>query len=102
MRVAIAGAGLAGLSCAKYLADAGFTPIVLERRDVLGGKIAAWKDEDGDWLAHLVEMPNVSAFADTPQAAIDELEIAWQGIKESYRKQVEEIPVIKMRSLSAN
>ena len=49
MRVAIAGAGLAGLSCAKYLADAGFTPIVLERRDVLGGKIAAWKDQDGDW-----------------------------------------------------
>jgi len=49
MRVAIAGAGLAGLSCAKYLADAGFTPIILERRDVLGGKIAAWKDEDGDW-----------------------------------------------------
>lgn len=49
MRVVIAGAGLAGLACAKYLADAGFTPIVLERRDVLGGKIAAWKDEDGDW-----------------------------------------------------
>lgn len=49
MRVAIAGAGLAGLSCAKYLADAGYTPIVLERRDVLGGKVAAWKDEDGDW-----------------------------------------------------
>lgn len=49
MRVAIAGAGLAGLACAKYLTDAGHTPIVLERRDVLGGKVAAWKDEDGDW-----------------------------------------------------
>jgi 15-cis-phytoene desaturase len=49
MRVAIAGAGLAGLSCAKYLVDTGHTPIILERRDVLGGKIAAWKDEDGDW-----------------------------------------------------
>ncbi len=49
MRVAIAGAGLAGLSQAKYLVDAGHTPIVLERRDVLGGKIAAWKDDDGDW-----------------------------------------------------
>ncbi|MFB2969443.1 15-cis-phytoene desaturase [Aerosakkonema sp. BLCC-F183] len=49
MRVAIAGAGLAGLSCAKYLTDAGYTPIVLERRDVLGGKVAAWKDADGDW-----------------------------------------------------
>ncbi|WP_008312916.1 15-cis-phytoene desaturase [Leptolyngbya sp. PCC 6406] len=49
MRVAIAGAGLAGLACAKYLADAGHTPIVLESRDVLGGLVAAWKDEDGDW-----------------------------------------------------
>lgn len=38
MRVAIAGAGLAGLACAKYLTDLGHTPIVLERRDVLGGK----------------------------------------------------------------
>ncbi len=49
MRVAIAGAGLAGLSCAKYLAEAGHTPIVFESRNVLGGKVAAWKDEDGDW-----------------------------------------------------
>ncbi|MGF1515523.1 MAG: 15-cis-phytoene desaturase [Elainellaceae cyanobacterium] len=49
MRVAIAGGGLAGLSCAKYLTDAGHTPILLERQDVLGGKVAAWKDEDGDW-----------------------------------------------------
>ncbi len=49
MRVAIAGAGLAGLSCAKYLADAGHTPFVYESRNVLGGKVAAWKDEDGDW-----------------------------------------------------
>jgi 15-cis-phytoene desaturase len=49
MRVAIAGAGLAGLSCAKYLTDAGHTPIIYERRDVLGGKVAAWQDADGDW-----------------------------------------------------
>jgi 15-cis-phytoene desaturase len=49
MRVAIAGGGLAGLACAKYLVDAGFTPIVLESRDVLGGLVAAWKDEEGDW-----------------------------------------------------
>ncbi len=49
MRVAIAGGGLAGLACAKYLVDAGHTPIVLESRNVLGGLVAAWKDEDGDW-----------------------------------------------------
>ncbi len=50
MRVAIAGGGLAGLACAKYLVDAGHQPIVYESRDVLGGLVAAWKDEDGDWI----------------------------------------------------
>ena len=49
MRILIAGAGLAGLSCAKYLVDNGHIPIVLEARNVLGGKVAAWKDKDGDW-----------------------------------------------------
>ncbi|XP_031490117.1 15-cis-phytoene desaturase, chloroplastic/chromoplastic [Nymphaea colorata] len=49
LKVVIAGAGLAGLSTAKYLADAGHEPILLEARDVLGGKVAAWKDSDGDW-----------------------------------------------------
>ncbi|KAJ3673681.1 hypothetical protein LUZ60_005673 [Juncus effusus] len=49
LEIVIAGAGLAGLATAKYLADAGHKPILLEARDVLGGKIAAWKDEDGDW-----------------------------------------------------
>lgn len=49
LKVVIAGAGLAGLSTAKYLADAGHKPILLEGRDVLGGKVAAWKDADGDW-----------------------------------------------------
>lgn len=38
-KVAIIGAGLAGLSAAKYLTDAGHIPIVLEGRDVLGGKV---------------------------------------------------------------
>jgi len=48
MRVAIAGAGLAGfLPCTKYT-DLGHTPIVLERQDVLS-KVAVRKDADGDW-----------------------------------------------------
>lgn len=49
VRAAVIGAGLAGLSTAKYLADVGFEPTVYEARDVLGGKVAAWKDADGDW-----------------------------------------------------
>ena len=49
-RVAIVGGGLRGLACAKYLAEAGHEPIVLEARDVLGGKVSAWQDKDGDWI----------------------------------------------------
>jgi 15-cis-phytoene desaturase len=47
--IAVIGAGLAGLSTAKYLSEIGFKPVIVEARDVLGGKVAAWQDEDGDW-----------------------------------------------------
>lgn len=49
-KVAIIGGGLSGLATAKYLADAGHIPVVYEARDVLGGKVSAWQDEDGDWI----------------------------------------------------
>lgn len=49
-RVAVIGGGLSGLACAKYLVDAGHVPVVLEARDVLGGKVSAWQDKDGDWV----------------------------------------------------
>ena len=48
--VAIIGGGLSGLACAKYLSDAGHKPIVYEARKVLGGKVSAWQDDDGDWV----------------------------------------------------
>jgi len=48
--VAIIGGGLSGLACAKYLSDAGHAATVYEARDVLGGKVSAWQDEDGDWI----------------------------------------------------
>jgi len=49
-KVAIIGGGLSGLACAKYLVDAGHEPTIYEARDVLGGKVSAWQDEDGDWI----------------------------------------------------
>mmetsp|Transcript_46288 Transcript_46288/g.90373 ORF Transcript_46288/g.90373 Transcript_46288/m.90373 type:complete len:543 (-) Transcript_46288:377-2005(-) len=49
-KVAIIGGGLSGLACAKYLADAGHAPTVYEARGVLGGKVSAWQDDDGDWI----------------------------------------------------
>ena len=49
-RVAIIGGGLSGLACGKYLADAGHEATIFEARDVLGGKVSAWQDADGDWI----------------------------------------------------
>ncbi|TRV46339.1 MAG: type II toxin-antitoxin system HicB family antitoxin [Microcystis panniformis Mp_MB_F_20051200_S9] len=50
-----------------------------------------FQDEEGDWIAYLVEIPSVSAFADSPQTALNQLILAWEGVKESYRKHGEEI-----------
>jgi|SRR5581483_100160 len=54
-------------------------------------------DSDGDYVAHFVELPNVSACGSSPEEVISELEIAWEAMKESYRKHNEEIPVAPTR-----
>ncbi|KZK74798.1 MAG: zeta-carotene desaturase [Pelodictyon luteolum] len=48
--VLILGGGLAGLTAAKRLVDRGFEVKVLEKRDLFGGKVSSWKDEEGDWV----------------------------------------------------
>ena len=65
--------------------------------DFDGFTVNVFLDEDGDYLAHLVELPNVSAFADTPVKAIEELKIAWRGMKECYSEDGEPIPVAPSR-----
>ena len=65
-----------------------------------GFAIELYLDEQGDWLAHLVELPNVSAFGDTPEAALDELYVAWEGMKQCYRDDGEAIPVAPSRLTS--
>ncbi|MCF8382784.1 MAG: FAD-dependent oxidoreductase [Chlorobium sp.] len=48
MKIAIFGAGVAGLSAAIELVDRGHTVELYEKRKVLGGKVSVWKDSDGD------------------------------------------------------
>ncbi|NTU58866.1 MAG: NAD(P)-binding protein [Chlorobiaceae bacterium] len=49
-KVLIIGGGLAGLTAAKRLVDRGFQVRVLEKRPIYGGKVSAWKDDEGDWI----------------------------------------------------
>jgi 15-cis-phytoene desaturase len=49
-RVVIAGGGLGGLACAKYLVDAGVEVEVLEALPFLGGRASTFRDDDGDWV----------------------------------------------------
>ena len=62
-----------------------------------GYGVNLYQDENGGWLAHFIEMPNVSAFSSTPEDALKELETAWFGVKESYRKHGEPVPVAPSR-----
>ncbi|PCC73833.1 zeta-carotene desaturase [Nannocystis exedens] len=49
-RVVIAGGGLAGLACAKKLAEAGLPVTVLESLPYLGGRASTFLDQDGEWV----------------------------------------------------
>jgi len=69
----------------------------LENYDFDGFVINLYFDEQEDWLAHFQELPHISAFGDTPQDALEELKIAWELVKESYRDRQEPIPLAPSR-----
>lgn len=50
MRVAIIGAGLAGLAAAVELVDAGHEVEIFEARSFVGGKVGSWIDADGNHI----------------------------------------------------
>lgn len=50
MRVAIVGAGLAGMATAVELVDAGHEVEIFESRPFVGGKVGSWVDADGNHI----------------------------------------------------
>lgn len=65
----------------------------MKQHDWNGFTVTLTIDEDGDWKASFVELPHICAFADETDAALEELQDAWNGVKESYLKRGEQIPV---------
>ena len=49
-KVIIVGGGFAGLTAAHKLLKENYEVELIEKREVLGCKWSAWKDEEGDWL----------------------------------------------------
>ena len=66
--------------------------------DFDGFMVNIFLDEDGDYLAHLVELPNVSAFGPTPTEALRELKTAWELMKECYQEDGEPAPKAPSRN----
>ena len=67
-------------------------------RDLFDGfSIELFRDEEGDWLAHFEELPQVSAFGNSPEQALEELNNAWKAMKESFIVHNEPIPVAPSR-----
>jgi predicted HicB family RNase H-like nuclease len=62
-----------------------------------GYTVNVFLDDENEYVAHFVEMPNVSAFADSHVKALKELATAWRLMKESFVAHGEEIPVAPSR-----
>lgn len=69
-RVAVIGAGIAGATAARYLADAGYSVVVVEGRDRSGGRILTLNDND--WPTP-VELGAAWIWNSSHNALVDEL-----------------------------
>jgi len=70
----------------------------MEKADRFDGySVNIFLDDDGEYLAHFVEMPSISAFGDSPEQALQELKTAWEGVKESFQKHGEPVPIAPSR-----
>jgi len=70
----------------------------MSKRDPFDGfSVNLFLDEEGDYVAHFVELPNVSAYGKSPALALSELTEAWVLVKRSYRAAKEALPIAPAR-----
>ncbi|MFA6409499.1 MAG: type II toxin-antitoxin system HicB family antitoxin [Gammaproteobacteria bacterium] len=65
----------------------------MSKKEFDGFSVNIFLDDDGDWVAHFIELPNVSACGSNVDEALRELKIAWEGVKKSYRQHGENVPL---------
>jgi len=65
----------------------------MSKKEFNGFSVNIFLDDDGDWLAHFIELPNISACGSTAEEALQELKVAWDAMKESYRQHNQQIPI---------
>ncbi len=64
-----------------------------------GFSVELYLDEDGDWLAHFEELPTISACGNSPEAALKELDTAWNMVKEDYLEDGKPIPIAPRKKI---
>lgn len=62
-----------------------------------GFTVNLFLDEDSDYLAHFVEIPNISAFGTTQEIALDELATAWEMVKQTCNDDGFPVPIAPTR-----
>jgi predicted HicB family RNase H-like nuclease len=62
-----------------------------------GFTVSLFEDEEGDWVAHFNERPEISAFGASPEEALREIDVVWEGIKQIHLEDGTPIPVAPAR-----
>lgn len=57
-----------------------------------GFEVKLFYDKDDNWGAAIVEVPTLSAFGDTPEKALEELDIVWEMYKGCLDDSGESLP----------
>jgi len=58
-----------------------------------GFTVSIFLDDEEDYVAHFAELPEISAFGETAEEALNELASAWEGVKLIYRDEGKPIPM---------
>jgi predicted RNase H-like HicB family nuclease len=61
--------------------------------------IQLFLDEDNNWMAFFVELPEVSTFGETTEDALKELRAAWALVQASYRDENESIDTFLFKQM---